>query len=162
MEHTQNSGTWAEFSFNNMKNKTTGKCPFNVVYTKALRLTFDIANLPTGVDIQNVAEEMANRVQKLHKEVYDHLIKNTSYKEDNDEKKSSLPREDLVMTHLRRRRFSTGTYGKLKDKQVSPCKALAKYDPNAYKIELLEDLNTNSVSNVVDLKKYHAPDEYQC
>lgn len=62
----------AEFVFNNTKNITIGKCLFNVVYTKAPRLTFDIANLPTGVDIHNEAEEMANRVQKLHKEVYNH------------------------------------------------------------------------------------------
>ena len=92
MDHTQNSGTWLlPKQISPMKNRTTGKCPFDVVYTKALKLTFDIANLRTGVDIQNEVEEMANRVQKLHKEVYDHFIKNTtSYKEDKDKKRREV------------------------------------------------------------------------
>lgn len=56
MDHAQ-----VEFAFSNMKNITTGKCPFEIVYTKALRLTFDLTNLPTGVELQNEAEDMPFR-----------------------------------------------------------------------------------------------------
>ncbi|KAA0054527.1 DNA/RNA polymerases superfamily protein [Cucumis melo var. makuwa] len=143
-------------------NRTTDKCPFDVVYNKAPRLTFDIANLPTSVDIQNEAEEIADHVQKLHKEVYDHLVKvkTASYK-DMVRREVHFQVGDLVMAHLRENRFPAKIYEKLKDKQIGPCKVLAKYDPNAYKIELPEELNINLVFNVADLKKYHAPDEFQ-
>ncbi|TYK22583.1 reverse transcriptase [Cucumis melo var. makuwa] len=47
----------AEFAFNNMKNRSTGRCPFEIVYTRSPRLTFDLANLPSIVDISNEAEE---------------------------------------------------------------------------------------------------------
>lgn len=60
------------------------------------------------------------------------------------------------MAYLRKRRFPSRTYGKLKDKQNDLCKVIAKYDPNANKIELLKELNINPVFNVVDLKKCHA------
>ena len=44
----------AEFFFNNMKNITTDKWPFEIVYTKSLRLsTFDLTNLPTKGELQN-------------------------------------------------------------------------------------------------------------
>lgn len=56
----------AEFAFNNMKNRTNAKCPFEIVYTKAPRLTFDLTNLPTVVELQDEAENMVELIQKLH------------------------------------------------------------------------------------------------
>ncbi|KAA0039021.1 UDP-glucose:glycoprotein glucosyltransferase isoform X1 [Cucumis melo var. makuwa] len=53
----------AEFAFNNMKNRSTGRCPFEIVYTRSPRLTFDLANLPSIVDISNEAENMIDRIK---------------------------------------------------------------------------------------------------
>ena len=70
-----------------MKNRSTGKSPFEVVYTKLPRLTFDLTTLPTTVDLNNEAECMAENIKKLHKEVHDHLIQTTdSYKKAADKK----------------------------------------------------------------------------
>ena len=48
----------AEFAFNNMMNRTTGKCPFEIVYTKAPRLTFDLTSLPKEVEIQEAVNSL--------------------------------------------------------------------------------------------------------
>ena len=65
------------------------------------------------------------------------------------------------MAHLRKKRFPAGTCGKLKDRQIGSCKVLAKYEPNAYKLELPEEINISPVFKVAGLKKYCAPDEFK-
>ena len=56
-----------------MKNKSTRRCPFEIVYTKRPRLTSHLGNLPSNVDINNEAENMIERIQNLHKEVHEDL-----------------------------------------------------------------------------------------
>lgn len=80
MEISQNNGIsygipQAEFAFNHMKNRSTGKSPFEVVYTKLPHLTVDLAKLPSTLDLNQEAEENEKRVERLHKEVHDHLEK---------------------------------------------------------------------------------------
>lgn len=52
----------AEFAFNFMKNRSTRKCPFERVNTKMPRLTIDLINLPTSVDLSSDAENMVDRI----------------------------------------------------------------------------------------------------
>ncbi|KAA0054242.1 reverse transcriptase [Cucumis melo var. makuwa] len=90
----------AEFVFNNMRNRSTNKCPFEIVYTKQPRLTFDLASLLTVVDINQEAENMAEKLEQLHKEVIDHLMKTTdSYKKAADmrRRQAKFAKGDLVM-----------------------------------------------------------------
>ncbi|TYJ99684.1 serine/threonine-protein kinase TIO-like [Cucumis melo var. makuwa] len=154
----------AEFAFNNMKNRSTGKCPFKIVYTKQPRLTLDLTSLPTTVNLDKEAERMIGDIEKLHKEVYDHLVQTTySYKKSADKKRrqAEFSKGDLVMIHLRKNRFPTGTYNKLKDKQIGPFPILEKYGDNAFKIGLPLDIHIHPVFNVADLKPYHAPDSFR-
>ncbi|TYK31396.1 DNA/RNA polymerases superfamily protein [Cucumis melo var. makuwa] len=65
------------------------------------------------------------------------------------------------MAHLKKKRFLAGTYGKLKDRQIDPCRIIAKYEPNAYKLALPEGINISPVFNIADLKKYNVPDGFQ-
>ena len=128
--------------FNKMMNRTTSKCPFEIVYTKAPRLTFDLTSLPKEVEIQEEAEQLAERIQKLHTEVIDHITKTTdSYKEEKNKKRREVHFQvgDLVMAHLKKKRFPIGTYGKIKDKHI----------------------NISPIFNVADLRSYNAPDESQ-
>lgn len=104
-----------------MNNRTIGKCPFKIVYAKAPRLTFDLTNLPKEVEIQEEAEQLAERIQKLHTQVIDHITKIIkSYKEEKNKKRREVHFQvgDLVMAHLKKKRFPIGTYKKLKDKQI--------------------------------------------
>ena len=89
-----------------MKNRSTGKCPFEVVYTKQPRLTtFDLASLPTTIDTSSEAEKMVEKIQNLHEEVHNHLKESTqSYKKAADKKRrqATFTEGDLVMIHLRK------------------------------------------------------------
>lgn len=57
--------------------------------------------------------------------------------------------------------FPIETGGKLKDRQIGPCKILAKYEPKGYKLEQPEGITINHVFNIAELKKYHAPNGFQ-
>ena len=52
-----------------MKNRSTGKSPFEIVYNKLPRLTDDLANITSNVDLSMKAENMVERIAKLHKNV---------------------------------------------------------------------------------------------
>ena len=119
----------AKFAYNYMQNKSTGKCPFEVVYTKLPRLTFDLTNLPSIVDLSKEAEYMVDRIQQLH-QVIDHLEKaNASDKTKADEHKifQSFQPGDLVMVFLRKTRLPASVHNKLSNKKVpSQCQGCLK------------------------------------
>ena len=52
----------AEFAFNSMLNRSTGKAPFELVYTKVPNQTTDLLKLPTPVNkaADNLAEKLAS------------------------------------------------------------------------------------------------------
>ena len=107
---------------------------------------------------------MIEKLEQLHKEVHDYLIQTTnSYKKAADMKRrqAKFAKGDLVMVHLRKNRSPTGTYSKLKDRQIGSVRILEKYGENAFKVELSPDMNIHLVFNIVDLKPYYASDEFK-
>ncbi|KAA0036031.1 transposon Ty3-I Gag-Pol polyprotein isoform X1 [Cucumis melo var. makuwa] len=65
-----------------------GKLPFEVVCTHLPRLTLDLANLPSFVDVSSVVEAMVDQISKLHQEVKDDLeAASNAYKPAADSKK---------------------------------------------------------------------------
>jgi hypothetical protein len=150
-----------EFAFNCMSNRSTGKSPFEVVYTKPLKHALDLVSLPKLLGLNVAAEHMADRVQQIHEEVRLNLEKaNGKYKDAADSKRGvKIFREgDLVMAHLRKNRFPAGTYGKLKSRKYGPFRIKRKINDNAYVVELPEDMAISNTFNVADLFAYH-PDE---
>ena len=61
---------------------------------------------------------------------------------------------DYVMVHLNKYRLHKGMTTKLQMKRVGPCKVLAKYGKNAYKVELPSNLGISPVFNVANLIRY--------
>ena len=97
-----------EFAFNNMVNRSTGKCQFAIVYTHTLRLTLDLANLPVSIDLSAEANIMADQIKHIHEEVRAHLeAANNSYKQqaDSHRKAAEFNVGDLVMVQLKNQDF---------------------------------------------------------
>lgn len=61
---------------------------------------------------------------------------------------------DYVMVHLNKARMHKGISTKLQMRRVGPCKVLAKYGDNAYKVDLPSELAISPVFNVADLIKF--------
>ena len=58
------------------------------------------------------------------------------------------------MAHLRKERFSRGTYNKLKMNKIGPCKVLRKFGANAYEIELPDGIEISLIFNISYLYPY--------
>ena len=69
---------------------------------------------------------------------------NQKYKENADKSRRyhDFQVGDEVMVHLKKGRFTIGTYSKMKMKKFGPCKILKKFDSgNAYEVELPNDMD---------------------
>jgi hypothetical protein len=62
----------------------------------------------------------------------------------------------MILAHLRKERFLTGTYKKLRMKKIGPCKVMKKFGANTYEIELSDGIEILSIFNVADLYPYRA------
>ncbi|GJX79502.1 putative nucleotidyltransferase, ribonuclease H [Tanacetum coccineum] len=152
----------AEFAYNNMVNRSTGKTPFSIVYQKPPNHTLDLVPLPKIRGYSIAAENFAEKIEAIQADVRLKLEAfNAKYKEDRGKlRKTKIYAEgDLVMIHLRKERFPVGTYNKLKKKKIGPCQILKRINDNAYVIDLPEDIAISNTFNVSDLVDYYPPDE---
>ena len=68
---------------------------------------------------------------------------------------------DLVWLHLRKDRFPQERKSKLRPRADGPFKVLARYNNNAYKIDLPRDkYNVSDIFNVKDLSPYHGDEDF--
>ena len=68
---------------------------------------------------------------------------------------------DLVWLHLRKERFPNERKSKLLPRADGPFKVLARYNDNAYKIDIPRDkYNVSDIFNVKDLSPFHGDDVF--
>ena len=68
---------------------------------------------------------------------------------------------DLVWVHLRKDCFPKEHKSKLLPRADSPFKVLARYNDNAYKVDIPRDkYNVSDTFNVKDLAKYHGDEDH--
>ncbi|PKU62073.1 hypothetical protein MA16_Dca028469 [Dendrobium catenatum] len=149
----------AEFAYNSMTNRSTGRSPFSIVYTKNPNHTVDLAVLPKCHS--KSATDFTAQFSSMLEEVRAKLLEsNAKYKEqaDKSRRERSFKPGDLVMIRVRRERFPPGTYSKLSKRKIGPYAVLKQINPNAYVIDLPKHYNTTSTFNIGDLAAYHPPD----
>lgn len=100
---------------------------------------------------------MAQSMQEIHEQVRTALLDTTQKIKDKvDEKRKDIQFVvgDMVMVHLNKARLQKGVPSKLQMRRVGPCKVLAKYGINAYKVDLPGDMAFSPIFNVEDLVQY--------
>jgi hypothetical protein len=101
-------------------------------------------------------------MKELHSQVKERLQNSSQeYKRRADQHRRQIQFEvgDLILAHLRKEIFLSGTYNKLKMKKITPCKVLKKFGANAYEIELLDGIGISPIFNVSDLYPYKYEEE---
>ena len=150
-----------EFVYNSSVSRSTGKSPFAIVYCVPPKHALDLVPLPKLPGVSQAAENMADHIQAMQKEVRQKLeATNAKYKEVADKKRREkiFSVEDLKLVYLRKERFPVSTYNMLKDKKYGPFKITKKINNNAYMVALPPDMNISSTSNVANLYKYYPHD----
>ena len=150
----------AKFAFNNMVNRSTGRSPFSIVYTKVPNSVVDLIELPKTTK-NKTAEQLVEHVHRLHQEVKKKLEEsNAKYKAAADKHPSEklFKEGDLVMIHLSKHHYPAGMYHKLQAKKICPFPIKKKLGDNAYIIDLPDHLKISKTFNVKDIFEYLPPD----
>ncbi|PKU86839.1 hypothetical protein MA16_Dca023518 [Dendrobium catenatum] len=149
----------AEFAYNSMSNRSTGQCPFSIVYTKIPNHIVDIAVLPKCRS--KAAAETTEQYVKMLEDVKTKLsASNAQYKEHADQRRREQIFEpgELVMVRLRKERFQPGTYSKLSPRRIGPVPILQRINNNAYVVDLPPGFLTPATFNVADIIAYKSAD----
>ncbi|GJT45763.1 putative CCCH-type zinc finger family protein [Tanacetum coccineum] len=123
-----------EFAYNNLKNRTTQRCPFEVVYGHSPN---SITDLTPSLIVKNNSvkvDEFAEQIRKTHEQVKLQIeINNSKYN---------------ATTHVHRRRVLSKEGDYMWDILTKDRLPLKKINDNAYKLQLPSHLNTLDVFNV--------------
>lgn len=148
----------ATLAYNISKNCSTYKTPFEIVYGRSPSHILDHVPIPNIAKSSMEAEELSSHIREIQEKVrmnlegaYDNYKRNV----DAHRRHVEFQEGDLVMAYLRKERFPTSTYHKLKKKKIGPCRVLKKLGPNAYKLELPASLNISPIFNISDLYPFH-------
>jgi hypothetical protein len=143
-------------------NRSTGKSPFEVVYGRVPAHYLDLPPIPESPMTSKKAEDFAVTMARIHEEVRNKLeVSNKVYREAANvhHRIKTFKEGELVWVYLKKERLPAGSYNKLKEKKIGPCRVLEKINDNAYKIELPPYVRTHPTFNVRDLSEYHGEEE---
>eukprot|EP01018_Ginkgo_biloba_P031903 Gb_25354 [translate_table: standard] len=125
------------------------------------RSVVDLVDLPDYERVSADAVALTKLIKRTHEEVRSRIEQsNRRYKAAADRRRRHKEFEvgDRVMVYLRKERFSSGTYNKLKLKKIGPCRIVRKCGTNAYQVDLPDELDISSIFNISDLYAYSGGD----
>ncbi|KAL6503790.1 hypothetical protein OROGR_025713 [Orobanche gracilis] len=143
-----------EFAHNSAINRSTGLCPFQIVYAVVPRGPVDLLTLPQHPQGDVRAADLIADLRAVHSSTYDRLQEATSkYKDAADVHRRHLEFNagDQVWAVLTRDRYPAHEYNKLSARRIGPVEIVAKINPNAYKVRLPAHLKTSDIFNVKHL-----------
>lgn len=123
----------AEFAHNHALNRSSGFCPFKVVYGLVPRGPLDLTTLPDKTRFHGGALDFVSEIQQVHQLAHDNLVSSTDkYKSAADRKRRELlfSPGDLVWVVLTKDRLPAGEYNKLKSRKIGPVEILERINPN--------------------------------
>lgn len=152
----------AEFAYNQAVNRSTGYCPFRIVYGLIPRGPVDLGVAPDLTRDHGQAVDFIGTLSIVHSQVHDNLqTTSAKYKAAADRHRRDVQFKvgDFVWAVLTKDRFSAGEYNKLKARKIGPLEILEKMNANAYKVRLPPHVRCSDVFNVKHLFPYVEGDE---
>ncbi|GKA64705.1 putative CCCH-type zinc finger family protein [Tanacetum coccineum] len=146
--------SFAEFAFNNSKNRTNQRSPFEIVHGLSPYSVTDLTSIPNPGKANVKADEFAEHIKNIHEEVKLQVeAHNAKYKKavDLHRRKVVFEEGDYVWAVLTKDRLRAGVNVKLHDRKIGPCQIQKKINDNAYHLQLPSNLNTSDVFNVKHL-----------
>lgn len=104
-----------EFAFNRTPNRSTGLCPFEIIYGKIPNGVLELAPIPDVGKKSCKVENMAKEISSIHKLVQQRIQEsNAKYKSAANQHRRRLVFDggDLVWAILTKDRFPAGEYNK--------------------------------------------------
>ena len=154
----------AEYAYNRARHSTTGKSPFEVVYGFNPLSPLDILPLPLQERINIDASARVNYLKKMNEDTrhtIERQVQRLATKLNVNKQPMVFNVGDLVWLHLRQDRFPNECKSKLLPRADGPFKVLARYNNNAYKIDIPRDkYSVSDIFNVKDLSPYHGDEDF--
>ena len=147
----------AEFAYNSSVNRTTGRTPFEILLGVQPKRPIDLMSLPPQARVSIEADEFLRHITEVHANVRRRIaLNNEVYKASADRHRRYVEFKpgDMVMIRVNPERFQTGVNTKLHPRKMGPYKVLKRIGPNAYVLELPDDMTISNVFNVADLHLY--------
>ncbi|KAL6548848.1 hypothetical protein OROHE_008693 [Orobanche hederae] len=148
----------AEFAHNQALNRSTGYCPFYVVYGLVPRAPIDLLTISSSYHDDIRAIDMIKDIQHIHSTTFSRLeASNSKYKAAADSKRRDVQFQvgDFVWAVLTKDRFPIHEYNKLASRKIGPVEIIEKINPNAYRLRLPGYIRTSDVFNIKHLIPFH-------
>lgn len=125
-------------------NRTTGKCPFEVVYDKLPLTPLGLSLIPVSHQFSGDAEKRAKEIKKLHSQIQDRIMKQNVIKYkgrvNRRSRKVVYKESDLISLRLSKDRFPAGRHRKLQPRTNGSSRVLKRIN-NGYRIDLSREYN---------------------
>lgn len=129
----------AEFAYNDLVNRSTGKSPFQIFYGMNPRDVLELRELPKEVICSEQGENFFEAIKDVHEQVKTILQKTIDkYKEHADKKRREVHFQvgDMVWVHLKKEWIPKGRHTRLMMRLIGPCTILKAFGSNAYEVKL--------------------------